>query len=411
MNDRVILHADLNAFYASVECLARPELRAVPMAVAGDEAQRHGVILAKNDLAKARGVKTAEPIWQARQKCPELVTVPPRHEVYHRYSLLVRQIYQRYTDRVESFGPDEAWLDISGRREEGRVFADFLRGTVKAETGLTVSVGVSWNKIYAKLASDLKKPDATTVIDRENYRAVVWPLPAQALLFVGRATARTLARYGIRTIGGIAAADPDLLRRLLGRPGRALWISASGLDTSPVARFTDPEAIKSVGNSVTLPQDVDNLADARRIVLELSESVAGRLRARGLKCRTVQVTMKDCRFHTEERQAPVEPPACTTDEIAAKAMELLRRHCRFQPPLRLIGVRACDLTDSSEGEQLSLAGLDGRHERMEQLEKSLDAIRSRFGPDAIRRAVFLPRAKDGPPRKDSPAPKRPDAGK
>lgn len=405
MADRTILHADLNAFYASVECLARPELRRVPMAVAGDEAQRHGIILAKNDLARARGVKTAEPIWRARQKCPGLVTVPPRHQVYHRYSLLVKGIYQRYTDRVESFGPDEAWLDITGRPEEGRAFADFLRRTVREETGLTVSVGVSWNKIFAKLASDLKKPDATTVIDRENYRAVVWPLPADALLFVGRATARTLARYGIHTIGGIAAADPELLRRALGRPGRGLWVYANGRDSSPVARFADAERAKSVGNSVTLPQDVDNFADARKIVLELAETVAARLRAQNLRCRTVQITMKDRRFHTEERQAPVEPPACTTGEIAAKALELLRKNCDFHPPLRLIGVRACDLTDTEGGEQLSFGSMDSRHERMEQLEHSIDSIRGRFGPDAVKRAVFLPGG--GRKKPGGPAPEKP----
>lgn len=410
MGERTILHADLNAFYASVECLDRPELRRVPMAVAGDEAQRHGIILAKNDLARACGVQTAEPIWRAREKCPALVTVPPRHGVYHRYSLLVRGIYQRYTDRVESFGPDEAWLDVTGRPEEGRAFADFLRGTVKAETGLTVSVGVSWNKIFAKLASDLKKPDATTVIDRGNYRAVVWPLPAQALLFVGRATARTLLRYGIRTIGDIAAADPEKLRRVLGRHGRELWVYATGREDSPVARYADPEQVKSVGNSVTLPRDVESLAEAGRIVLELAETVAARLRARGLRCRTVQVTMKDCRFHTEERQAPMEPAACTTDAIAAKAMELLAKNCDFRPPLRLIGVRACDLTDAAEGEQLTFRDLDGRRERMEQLERSIDTLRSRFGPDAVRRAVFLPNSRRGKPGEPASGQvKKPDA--
>lgn len=390
--ERIILHADLNAFFASIECLFHPELKSVPMAVAGDAEQRHGIILAKNELAKACGVKTAEPIWQAKRKCPDLLTVAPRHDEYGKYSRIVKEIYNRFTDRVESFGLDECWLDMTGCLPDpaGAVnFADRLRKTVRDETGLTVSVGVSWNKVFAKLGSDLKKPDATTAITRDNYREVVWPLPANDLLFVGRATDNALRRYGVHTIGDIAASPPEFLQRVLGKLGRELWIYANGLDASPVAAAEEQREIKTVGNSITTAQDIIDIEEARKYIYLLSESVAQRLRRHEFKCRTVQITLKDKDFRVIERQGKLKLPSCTCAEIADKAMELLSKHYQFQTPLRLIGVRACDLTDPAEGEQLVLFDGSAKHSKAEKLEKSLDIIRAKFGQDSVLRAVTM----------------------
>lgn len=390
--ERIILHADLNAFFASVECLFHPELKNVPMAVAGDAEQRHGIILAKNELAKACGVKTAEPIWQAKRKCPDLLTVAPRHDEYGKYSRIVKEIYNWFTDRVESFGLDECWLDMTGclpDPSESVNFADRLRKTVRDETGLTVSVGVSWNKVFAKLGSDLKKPDATTAITKENYHEIVWPLPANDLLFVGRATDNALRRYGVHTIGDIAASPPEFLQRVLGKLGRELWIYANGLDASPVAAAEEQREIKTVGNSITTAQDIVDIEEARKYIYLLSENVAQRLRRHEFKCRTVQITLKDKNFRVIERQGKLKLPSCTCAEIADKAMELLSQHYQFQTPLRLIGVRACDLTDPAEGEQLVLFDGSAKHSKVEKLEKSLDIIRAKFGQDSVLRAVTM----------------------
>ena len=388
--DRVILHADLNSFFASVECLNHPEWKTVPMAVAGDEEKRHGIILAKNEPAKKFGIKTAEPIWQAKKKCPGLITAAPHYGQYVNYSKAVKDVYQRYTDQVESFGLDESWLDVTGSVSGGgKDFADFLRKTVRGETGLTISVGVSWNKIFAKLGSDLKKPDATTVISRQNYKKTVWPLPASDLLFVGRATNSVLEKYGVHTIGDIAALSPEFLQNILGKFGRELWTYANGLDVSPVARITDQEEIKSVGNSMTAAKDIPSAGEAKKIVFLLSESVSQRLRKHGLKCRNVQITLKDRNFHEIERQGRLVTPSCVTGEIAEKAMELLTGNYNFRIPLRLIGVRACGLTNSEEGEQLKWFDDPEKHERMEKLEQSIDGIRDKFGKNAIRRAILI----------------------
>ncbi len=356
--DRMILHADLNSFYASVECLLRPELKAVPMAVvAGSEEHRHGVILAKNEPAKKYGVKTAKSIWQAKRKCPELVTVLPHHDLYKEYSGIVKAIYARYTNQVEGFGLDECWMDVTSSpliRGSGEEFANKLRETVKSETGLTISVGVSWNKIFAKLGSDLKKPDATTVISRDNFKEKVWPLAASDLLFVGQATNDILSRHGVYTIGDIASSKPDFLQYILGNTGRKIWTYANGLDASPVAYITEKEEYKTIGHSLTTPTDVMNIREAWNYILLLAEGVAQRLQENNLKCRTVQIILKDTNFRTKSRQGKLSVPSYTAAEIAEKAIDLLKHNYSFQVPLRLIGVTASDLMDLSEGEQLTL---------------------------------------------------------
>ena len=280
--DRVIFHCDLNCFYASVELLSHPELREVPVAVAGDPASRHGIILAKNEPAKQCGVKTAETIWQAKKKCPNLVLLPAHHKLYREYSNKVNAIYDEYTDLAESFGIDESWLDVTNTLHlfggDAKALANAIRQRVKRELGLTLSVGVSFNKVFAKLGSDYKKPDATTVITRENFRRIVWPLPVSDLLYVGRAAEQTFQRFGVKTIGDLAAFDRQALFTLLGKHGVQLHDYACGLDRSPVSpagQYTPP---KSVGNGFTFPRNLQGREEIRGGITQLSDHVAARLR-------------------------------------------------------------------------------------------------------------------------------------
>lgn len=390
--DRVILHSDMNSFYASVECLYNPELKKVPMAVAGDVEQRHGIILAKNDLAKKCGVKTGEAIWQAKQKCPGLVTVGANYERYMQYSKAAHELYDRYTDQIEPFGMDECWLDVTGSTRlfgSGEQIAQEIRSRMKRELGLTVSVGVSWNKIFAKLGSDYKKPDAVTPITKENFKQIVWPLPASDLLYVGPATKRKLARYGIHTIGQLAEIDPDFMHRFLGKWGEYLWAFANGYDTSPVAFWGYVSPIKSIGNSMTTYRDMENMEDVWRVFTVLSESVAQRLREHGFRCKTIQISVRDKNLAWFERQAKLSTASCTSSEIARAAMDLFRANYSFNNPLRSIGVRACDLIDASSGVQIQLFEDPIRREKRENLESCMDTIRKRFGGRSVIRALLL----------------------
>lgn len=387
----VILHSDLNNFYASVECLYRPELRDKPMAVAGDPEKRHGIILAKNDPAKNFGVKTGEALWQARGKCPGLIVVPPNFPLYLKFSQLVRSIYSTYTNQVESFGLDEAWLDVSGSTRfggDGVRIADDIRKRVKSELGITASVGVSFNKVFAKLGSDMQKPDATTPITREDYQKQVWPLPVSELLYVGRATTRKLYRYGINTIGDLALVNPDLLRNLLGKWGEVLWLFANGRDHSPVARSGEEGLVKSVGNSTTPPRDLQNDEDAKMTFMVLCESVAARLKEQGLKCRTVQIHVRDKDLLSFDLQGKL-PPTNLAAELLAKAMTLFQANYRWPRPIRSLGVRACDLVVNHSEPQLSLFNDEGRRLKEEKLESTVDDLRHRFGHSAVQRAVLL----------------------
>jgi len=279
---RTILHVDLNNYYASVECLYNPEIRDKPVIVCGDAEARHGIILAKNYIAKSMGVKTGEAIWEAKQKCPGLVLVRADFQKYLRFSRLARAIYADYTDQIEPFGIDEAWLDISGTEKifgTGPDIANKIRQRLKSELGLTGSVGVSWNKIFAKLGSDMKKPDATTVISEDNFRDVVWPLPVGELLYVGRSTRCQLQNRAIYTIGDLANRDIKSLRLLLGTWGETLHSFANGLDSAPVRQTDESSIIKSVGNSTTTTRDLANNQDVKLIIYVLAGSVAARLRS------------------------------------------------------------------------------------------------------------------------------------
>ena len=386
--ERVIFHSDCNSFYSSVELLSHPELRGVPVAVCGDPESRHGIILAKNEPAKRFGVQTAETIVSAKHKCPGLVLLPAHHELYREYSKRVNEIYARYTEFVEPFGIDESWLDVTASwhlfgTAPGAVAHD-IRRTVKAETGLTVSVGVSFNKVFAKLGSDYKKPDAVTQFTRENYRDVVWPLPVSSLLYVGRSAARELEALGIRTIGELAAADPAVLTGTLGKLGAELSRFARGEDASPVRSIYDKQEVKSVGNGLTFPHDLKSEAEARTALFALSDEAASRLRAHGMWASAVQLSVKDPQMKVISRQTQLPSPVCTGRDIAQTALALLRANWRFPAPIRALTVTALNLSHGA-AEQLSLFGEDdaARSDKRERLEKSLDAIRGKYGPASI----------------------------
>ena len=387
---RTILHADLNNFYASVECLYHPELRGKPVAVSGDVENRHGIILAKNQLAKAAGVKTGEAIWQAKGKCPGLVCLPPDYRKYLRFSRLARKIYADYTDRIESFGIDENWLDVSGSAAlfgDGVQIANDIRRRIREEMGVTASVGVSWNKIFAKLGSDMKKPDATTVITEENFRQVVWPLPVEELLYVGRSTKNKLNNRAVFTIGDLAARDVQLLKLSLGVWGETLWTFANGLDAAPVAQSGEESFVKSVGNSTTTPRDLVNIEDVKMIVFVLAESVAARLRRHGLKCRTVAVHIRNNELYSFERQGKLPAPSFLAQDIAGKALEIFRQNYTWDRPIRSLGVRGADLVTEHGAVQLDMFAPDSVEQ--EQLERTLDRLRERFGPYCVRRCALL----------------------
>ena len=390
---RSVLHIDMNACYASIECLYDPSIRNLPVAVGGDVEARHGIILAKNQIAKRFGVKTGEVLWQAKQKCPELHIVPPHFDRYLRFSRMAREIYADYTDLVEPFGLDEVWCDVTGTqklRERGmEALANEIRERVKFELGITVSVGASWNKIFAKLGSDYKKPDAVTVFTPENYRDKVWPLPASDLLGVGRATERKLALRGIRTIGDIAAAPPSMLRGFLGKWGLILHDFAAGYDSSPVARAGDEAVIKSIGNSTTTPRDLCCDEDAGIVYWMLCESVAERMRESGFLCRGVQVHIRDNELASFERQLKLESPTCLASTLHEAAMRLLRENWDWHKPLRSIGVRATDLLPASTPVQCSIFEDSERQEKRERLERSVDDLRRRFGHYCVGRAVCV----------------------
>lgn len=385
---RTVLHSDLNNFYASVECAYNPALKEVPLAVCGDPEARHGIVLAKNQLAKGMGVATGEAIWQARQKCPGLRVLPPDFRKYVRFAQMMREIYAEYTDYIEPFGLDEAWLDVSGHRRSGAEIADELRRRAKAELGLTLSVGVSFNKVFAKLGSDMRKPDATTVISPENYREKVWPLPVEALLYVGPATRRKLRSRNICTIGDLARCDLSALRFALGRNGEMIWNYARGNDHSPVLAMGEAAMIKSVGNSATPPRDLKNDRDVRLMLLVLSESVAERLRAQNLRGDVVTLQLRDCDLNTISCQRKLKRATALSEEIAAHAQALFRERYHWERPIRSLGVSVSGLAAENGVQQLSMFPERDR-ERRYDLEIAVEDIRRRFGHCVISRASLL----------------------
>ena len=396
---RVILHCDCNNFFASVESIDHPEYRSVPMAVAGDPELRHGIILAKNEKAKALGIKTAETVWQARQKCPDLLLVPPHHEKYEEVSRRINGIYRNYTDLVEPFSVDESWLDVTGSQRlfgDGKTMADRLRREIREQVGVTVSVGVSYNKIFAKLGSDYKKPDATTVIFPEDVEKIVYPLPVGELFGVGRKMGIQLENLGIRTIGALAAADPDFLQRRFGKVGQMLSLYARGLDDSPVRNRREP--VKSVGNGQTFSHDLLGRKEIYSHLLLLSDTVAGRLRKEGKKGATVQVSIKDTMLTVLQRQRKLSAPTHLAKEIASVAMDLVCANWKVDSvPIRALTVTVGDLSDEDDFSlQYSLIpSLSEESDRkQEKVELAMDRLRDRFGNHIIGFGAASPRSEE-----------------
>lgn len=394
MADRIILHCDGNSFFASVESVLRPELKQVPMAVTGNPENRHGIVLAKNELAKKYGIRTAETIWSAKRKCPDLVCVPPHHEVYHQYYEKLNRIYLDYTDLVEPFSIDESFLDVTGSihlfQMTPKELADDIRRRVREELGLTISVGVSFCKVFAKLGSDYKKPDATTVIFQEDVPALVYPLPVSDLLFVGKKSAEILDRYSIHTCEDVSRFDREFLVHILGKQGDQLYTYIHGLDQDPVHDFYEKREVKSVGNSITFKHDLVGEAEIRAGINELSDSVASRLRQKELKAYTIQVALKDSDFKTVQRQRKLKRPTYLQKDISKISMELVRETWDLQRPVRLLSVTGTDLVsqDDPQPEQMSLFDVapesqGKKEERQETLESTMDSIRERFGKDKI----------------------------
>ena len=399
--DRIILHCDLNSFYASVELLSHPDLRTVPMAVSGDPASRHGIILAKNEPAKKYGVQTAETIWQAKRKCPDLVLLPPHHALYREYSKRVNAIYDQYTDLVEPFGIDESWLDVTHSLHlfggDAKALADRLRARIKEELGLTLSVGVSFNKVFAKLGSDYKKPDATTVIGRENWREIVWPLPVGALLYVGGAARKLLGQYGVETIGQLAACRPEMLETLLGKMGLQLHDYANGLDQSLVRSRYDAEPVKSVGNGTTFPQNLTTRPQVQAGVAVLADSVATRLRRYGFYAGGLQVTVRDPQFRDRSRQCQLPAPTHLIRELTETAMALTEQLWRPPAPIRALTVTAIHLVPSEDAyEQTDLFTAAPKKEKLEKLEGAVDQIRKKYGGGAIVFGAAQPEKEEDP---------------
>ncbi|MGN0245387.1 MAG: DNA polymerase IV [Lachnospiraceae bacterium] len=387
--ERTILHSDMNCFYASVEMLHHPELAGKPLAVGGDPEARHGIVLTANYIAKKSGVKTGMALWQAKQVCPEIIFVPPRMDLYLRFSRMAQEIYSEYTDLREPFGIDESWLDVSAStsiKGDGMKIANEISKRIKHELGVTVSIGVSWNKIFAKLGSDYKKPDAITEFSRENYKNLAWNLPAGDLIYVGRSTNKKLQTLGIKTIGELANTEPAILESRLGKMGLVLHTFANGWDETPVCVEGYQAPIKSIGNSTTTPRDLVNDLDVKIILMALSESVASRLRENGFQCKVVEISIRDNELYHFSRQCKLKRPTNITDEIVQAAYRLFKDNYRWEHPIRSLGVRGCDLVSDDMPYQLDLFISEQKREKLEKMDQVVDEIRARFGFQSIQRA-------------------------
>ena len=412
MKDRYILHCDCNGFFASVELLSYPELWDKPVAVGGDSETRHGIVLAKNEAAKKYGIKTAETLWQARKKCPDLIVLPPHHDRYSHYSKIINGIYTQYTDLVEPFGIDESWLDVTNTymlfADSPQQLADELRQRIKYETGLTISVGVSFNKIFAKLGSDYKKPDATTVIDRNNYKDIVYPLSVGDLIYVGKSTQSALAEMGVKTIGQLAQMPLKTLEERFGKHGTDLYKYANGLEDSPVSSYYAEKDVKSVGSGNTFGKNLQTMEEIKPALLRLSEDVGTRLRRRGMYANGVQLTIRYPDFHTFTRQCKI-PSTDITNDIYKRALKLFIDNRNPQIAIRALTVTAIDLEKEKRVAQMSLfdTGADKKREKNEKLQATIDRIRDKYGNASVQSATVM---RAGYKKKQNPFGDKPENG-
>jgi len=395
-NSPVILHCDLNNFFASAEILDYPELRERPVAVGGSVEERHGIVLAKNYVAKRYGVSTGEALWQAKNKCPDLVVLRPHYEKYSKYSRLVRDVYERYTDKIEVLGIDECYLDVTGSRYlfgGGEEIAHKIREEVKRETGLTISVGVSFNKIFAKLGSDMKKPDAVTVIPRENFREIVWGLPASDMLGVGRKTAHKLWQRGIETIGDIARCPRELMHSYFGKSGITLWAYANGLENSPVTDVSYSCPVKSIGHGTTTTADLTSEAEVCDLIGELVEEIGAKLRREGMRCGGVAVGIRENDLSCREYQMKFKFSTQLTREIRRGAVEVFRQKHIWRNDIRSVTVRAIYLDSESSPEQVDMFRDTGKEGAVLALESTVDRLRERYGEHSVASGTYFAQTK------------------
>ncbi len=385
-NNRTILHCDMNAYYASVEIILNSKLRGKPVAVCGSEADRNGIILAKSQEAKIQGVKTGEVIWQAKQKCPDLIMVEPHYDQYIFYSKQAQKIYADFTDQIEPFGLDECWLDVTKSKMlfgDGLKIAQAVSGRVKRELGLTLSVGVSFNKIFAKLGSDMKKPDAITVIPEFGFENLVWRLPAEALLGVGPATANKFRQYNILTIGDIARTNPDFLRSKLGINGLKLWKWANGLDEGTVRIYGERMPVKSVGHGITTREDLYTDVEVWRVLLALSEDVGKRLRIHHLRAKAVQIGVRANDLSQREYQAPLPYATHNAYYLAENALTVFIANYRWLKPIRSLTIRAINLEPDDQPRQVNFFADFVKLSKLEALEDAMFALHERYGSDIV----------------------------
>ena len=388
MSDRAILHSDANGFYASVEMVLNPKLRGKAVAVCGSIEDRHGIVLAKSEKAKKAGVKTGMVAWQARQLCPELIIVPPHYDYYVKFSKMIQKIYARYTDEIEPFGMDECWLDVTRSPMKPMEIAECIRREVKEELALTVSIGVSFNKVFAKLGSDMKKPDAITEITRENFKEKVWPLPCSDMIYCGRATTKKLESIGVQTIGQLACLSTDILKHKLGKNGLMLWNYANGLDTSRVAHESYSAPAKSVGHGITCTEDLNTLEEAQKVIYALSQDIGAKLRQMGLRAKGVHLSVRDNELHTVGWQTLLKTPTQDELDIANEAFSILFSNYRWEKNVRSLTVTAINLEKAEEPIQLSLFDTP-TNEKREILTRTIDEIHELYGKYSLVPALIL----------------------
>lgn len=392
MKERVILHCDINHCYAQIEEMKCPELRKVAMAVGGHEESRHGIILTKNDIAKKYGLRTGESLREAYKKCPHLLIIHPHYEDYLYYTEKVKNIYREYSDRVENFGLDEAWIDCTESLSlfgSAREIAKKIQKRVLEEVGLTVSIGISYNKIFAKLGSDLIKPSGLVEITKENYKEKIWFLPASEMLGVGRSTMLKLEMLGIKTIGDLARFNLEALKRNLGKIGEVLWLFANGDDQSEVAFCDSAEDIKSIGNGITAPRDICSFEEAKVIFYVLCESVAERAKEKGLAGKCISIQLRDKHLKSFSRQMKLEKATNLCEQMMPVILRLLKSHYDFSIPLRSLSVTLSALQAEKKEIQMSLFQEEDKIEKVRRLEKAVEEIRLAYGFESIKRCSML----------------------
>lgn len=384
--DRTILHIDVNNFFASIEIMLNPNLKGFPVAVCGSEDDRHGIVLAKSYEAKKFGVKTAETVWQAKKKCPNLIIVPPQYEEYKKYSKLIQNIYYSYTDQVEPFGLDECWLDVTGSLKLfGNVenIAEEIKERVKKEIGVTVSIGVSFTKTFAKLGSDLKKPDAITYISKENFKNIVWPLVTNEIIGVGKSTFKILEEMNLKTIGELANCDISLLKQKLGKHGKILWKRVNGIDDEIVDANMYIASPKSIGNGKTFRNDLTKINDIRSAFQNLTYEISNKLKKHRLEAKNIQIVIRDNQFN--DKQLQCELPTITSSSliITNTAMDLFKKY-KWNKPIRALTIRAINLIEEGTNDQISLFEEKDEYEKIKKIDKVMFEINNKFGPNSVK---------------------------